>query len=159
MMAAFDDRTVSLDAPDQLADLGAALGNRTRLAVLGVLVRASEPMHINEVARRVGVDASPVRSHLELLVKEGLAREVDSPTGRERKFETSLTTVRVVLEGVHKPKVAKPAELPKPALRIQKKMEALAKDLGKLEERGRQLQAEFAKAMAAGPPREKAPRT
>lgn len=157
-MSGFDDRTVSLDAPDQLADLGAALGNRTRLAVLAVLVRSDEPLHINEVARRVGVDASPVRSHLELLAKEGLAREVVAPTGRERRFETSLTTVRVVLEGVNRPKLGKPGELPKPALRIQKKMEALAKDLAKLEERGRQLQAEFAKAVSVGPPREKAKR-
>ena len=155
-MSGFDDRTVTLDAPDQLADLGAALGNRTRLAVLGVLVRASEPLHINELARRVGVDASPVRSHLELLVKEGLAREVEPPTGRERRFETSLTNVRVTLEGVNRPRRPKDAPLPKPALRIQKKMEALAKDLARLEERGRQLQAEFVKAVSHAPPKEKA---
>ena len=154
-VAAFDDRTVTLDAPDQLADVGSALANRTRLAVLGVLVRASEPMNINELARRVGVDASPVRSHLESLLKEGLIREVDAPSGRERRFETSLTNVRVTLEGVHRPPAPKGAPLPKPALRIQTRMEALARDLARLEEKGRKLQAELAKAMDA-PPKERA---
>lgn len=149
MMPGFDDRTVSLDAPGQLADLGSALGNKTRLAVLGVLVRASEPLNINEVARRVGVDASPVRTHLDLLAKEGLIREVDSATGRERRFETSLTNVRVTLEGVNRPIVPKGAPLSKPALRIQKKMEALSRDLGRLEEKGRKLQAELVKAVTA----------
>ncbi|HWG90777.1 MAG TPA: winged helix-turn-helix domain-containing protein, partial [Candidatus Thermoplasmatota archaeon] len=70
---AFDDRTITLvGAPDQLADMGALLGARTRLAVLITLVHANGPLHINEIARRVGVDASPVRTHLELLAKEGL---------------------------------------------------------------------------------------
>ena len=158
MMALFDDRTVSLDAPDQLADLGAALGNKTRLAVLGVLVRASEPLNINEVARRVGVDASPVRSHLELLVKEGVAREVDAPTGRERRFETSLVNVRLTLEGVNRPPAPKDAPLPKPALRIQKRLLALQRDLARLEEKGRKLQEELRKAIAAGDPKAAKPK-
>lgn len=148
-MSHFDDRTVTLDALDQLAELGSVLGSRTRLAVLAALVRANEPLHINELARRVGVDASPVRTHLELLLKARLVHEVDTPSGRERRFETSLTNVRLVLEDLHKPKL--PAkELSKPAVRIQRRIEALMKDMARLEEKGRKLHAELKKAAEAG---------
>ena len=149
-MPGFDDRAVTLDAPEQLADLGAALSSRTRLAVLAALTRSEKPLHINELARRVGVDASPVRTHLELLLKEGLAREVDSPTGRERFFETSLVNVRLVLEGVNRPVVPKAAgEAPKTVLRLQKKLALIAKETARLEEKARRVNEEIQKAWAA----------
>lgn len=147
-MSGLDDRTVTLDAPEQLAGLGAVLGSRTRLAVLGVLVRASEPMNINEIARRVGVDASPVRMHLEILLKEGLVKELDAAGGRGRRFETPLTGVRLVLEDVRKDK-RPPHELPKPAARIQRKIEALARDIEKLETKARRYRDELTKATSA----------
>src|SRR5438874_7283767 len=117
----FDDRTISLDAPEQLATLGAVLGSRTRLAVLRALVSSDKPLHINEVARRVGVDASPVRTHLELLVKAGLAREVGLDVGRERRFETVLQGVRVTLEGAERATAPeKGREKPKDVVKIEK---------------------------------------
>lgn len=149
MMSAFDDRVVTLDAPEQLSTLGSVLGSRTRLAVLAALLRAGQPLHINELARRVGVDASPVRTHLELLLKERLVREVDSASGRERRFETSLTSVRVVLENVDRPPLpAAPAQTPKEVERIMKKVEALGKDMAKLEEKARRYQEEIKAAYA-----------
>ncbi|HUR69754.1 MAG TPA: winged helix-turn-helix transcriptional regulator [Candidatus Thermoplasmatota archaeon] len=153
-MARFDDRTVTLDAPDQLADLGAVFASKTRIAVLGVLVRSDKPLHINEVARRVGVDASPVRAHLELLVKEGLAREVDIDKGRERKFETTVTNVVVTVEGVNRAvspdKTAKP---PRAVERLQRKLAAMQKDISKIEAKAREVNQEIAKEWArAGPP-------
>lgn len=134
---------------EQLADLGGVLASRTRLAVLGVLVRASEPLNINELARRVGVDASPVRTHLELLLKEGLIREVASTTGRERKFETSLTGIRLTLENVDRPPLPPGLKTPpKDVQRIEKKIAALAKDIARIEEKARRYQAEIQAAYA-----------
>jgi DNA-binding transcriptional ArsR family regulator len=143
----FDDRTLSLDAPEQLADLGAALSSRTRLAVLHALIVAGQPLHINEVARRVGVDASPVRGHLEALLKERLVREVDTPIGRERRFTTSLTNIRVTLENVNKPE-APPADrkAPPKVQRLQRKLESLAKDMERVEEKARRTREEMAAA-------------
>lgn len=143
-MPGFDDRTVTLDAPEQLSDLGLVLSSRTRLAVLGVLMRADKPLNINEIARRVNVDASPVRGHLELLVKEGLAVEVETTTGRERLFETSLTKVTVTLEGYHstrRPK--KKGETPKTVARLERKLDAMRKDMARIEEKARRVQEEI----------------
>jgi predicted transcriptional regulator len=162
-MPGFDDRTVTLDAPDQLADLGSAFASRTRIAVLAALVRADKPLHINELARRVGVDASPVRTHLELLLKEGLIREVDSPTGRERFFETTLVNVTVTLEGVNRPVAPeKGAEPPKQIVRLQRKLEAMEKDMARIAVKAREVQdeirAEWVKAASAAKPPSDAPK-
>lgn len=148
-MPSFDDRTVSLDAPEQLAALGAALGVRTRLAVLSTLVRADRPLNINEVARRVGVDASPVRSHLEALVREELAREVEAPTARERLFETPITNVVVTLEGARRAGRLPKGPLPRAAAKLQKRLDDLQKDMAKLEAKARAVQADLAKALAS----------
>lgn len=147
MMPGFDDRTVTLDAPEQLAALGATLASRTRLAVLHALVASDTPLHINEIARRVGVDASPVRAHLEALVKEGLAREIDSPVGRERRFETSLTNVRVTLENVNRPHDPhRGREPPKVVARLERRLLSLAEDSARVEEKARRVREEIAKA-------------
>lgn len=151
MNAAFDDRVLSMDGPEQLATVAAVLGSRTRLAVLRALVASAEPLHINELARRVGVDASPVRTHLELLVKAGLAREVGAPVGRERRFHTTLTNVRLVLEGADRPsaperRVGPP---PKEVQRLEKKRAALDKDLAKLAAKARKLDEEIQAAWRA----------
>lgn len=144
MLPGFDDRTVTLDAPDQLADLGSAFASRTRIAVLAALVRADKPLHINELARRVGVDASPVRTHLELLLKEGLVREVSAPTGRERNFEPALTGVLVTLEGVNRPVApVKGLEPTKAIVRLQRKLEAMEKDISRIQAKAREVQAEM----------------
>lgn len=156
MMPGFDDRTVTLDAPDQLADLGSAFASGTRIAVLATLVRADKPLHINELARRVGVDASPVRTHLELLLKEGLVREVSSTTGRERNFETSLTGVLVTLEGVNKPLAPQKGLVPpKAVIRLQKKLEAMEKDIARIQAKAREVHAEIREewAKAAADPK------
>lgn len=151
MMAAFDDRTVSLDAPEQLAALGVALGVRTRLAVLQTLVRAEGPMNINEMARRVGLDASPVRGHLQALVAAGLAREVEAPTARERLFETPITNVVVTLEGARRAGRPPKGPLPKAAKRLQRKLDDVQKDMAKLEAKARAVQAEIQEALSEAP--------
>lgn len=144
MHSNFDDRTVTLDAPEQLATLGALLGSRTRLAVLRTLIAAGGPLHINEIARRVHVDASPVRTHLELLVKAGLAREVGLDVGRERKFETVLEGVRVTLEGAQRATAPeKGRERSRAVLKIEKKLAELSKDEAKLAEKARKLREEL----------------
>lgn len=147
MHSSFDDRTVSLDAPDQLAQLGSVFGSRTRLAVLRTLVSAGGPLHINEIARRVGVDASPVRTHLELLVKSGLAREVELDVGRERKFETVLQGIRVTLEGAERAVAPeKGREKPREVVKIEKRLAEIAKDEAKLAEKARKLRDELREA-------------
>ena len=145
-MPGFDDRTVSLDAPEQLADLGSTLASRTRLAVLRALMIAGQPLHINEVARRVGVDASPVRTHLELLAKERIVREVAAPVGRERRFTTSLTGIRVTLENANRPAAPARGKEPPKVARLQRKLDALAKDMERVEERARRTREEMARA-------------
>jgi DNA-binding transcriptional ArsR family regulator len=144
----FDDRTVTLEgAPEQLAALGAVLSSRTRLAVLSTLVHSAEPLHINEIARRVGVDASPVRTHLELLVKAGLVTEVTADVGRERRFRTLLKDISVTLEGVNR--VAAPEKRKEPSkhvIRIQKRLAGVEADRQKMEAFVRRLQAELAAA-------------
>lgn len=151
-MAGFDDRTVTLDAPEQMATLGLVLSSRTRLAVLNVLVRADRPLNINEIGRRVNVDASPVRSHLELLVKEGLAREVDSATGRERLFETSLRNATLTLEGYHSRGKPKGMEPPKAVQRLERKLEVMRKDMSRIEEKARKVQEEINEAWKSATP-------
>lgn len=147
MHASFDDRTLSLDAPEQIANLGAVLASRTRVAVLRALIASDKPLHINELARRVGVDASPVRTHLELLVKAGLAREVGLDVGRERKFETVLQGVRVTLEGVERAVAPeKGREKPRDVVKIEKRLAELARDEAKLAEKARRLREELREA-------------
>jgi DNA-binding transcriptional ArsR family regulator len=149
MHPSFDDRTVTLDAPEQLSLLGAVLGSRTRLQVLRTLVSAGQPLHINEIARRVGVDASPVRTHLELLVKAGLAREVGLDVGRERRFETVLQGVKVTLEGAERAAAPeKGREKPKDVAKLEKKLAELAKDESKLAEKARRIRDEIREAWA-----------
>src|SRR5205823_14021620 len=116
---------------------------------LRALVSSAKPLHINEVARRVGVDASPVRTHLELLVKAGLAREVGLDVGRERRFETVLQGVRVTLEGAERataPEKERAAEKPKDVSKIEKKLAELAKDEAKIAEKARRLREELREA-------------
>ncbi len=148
--AAFDDRTVTLDGPDQLARIATSLASRTRLAVLDALVRSATPLHINEVARRVGVDASPVRGHLEALVREGLAVEVTTGVGRERRFETRLRNVRLVLEGVNRA-VAPEKSVPTPRIvvKLERKLAAIAEDAAALDEKARRIRREIDAAWAA----------
>ncbi|MHB8603735.1 MAG: helix-turn-helix domain-containing protein [Thermoplasmatota archaeon] len=147
---AFDDRAATLDGqPEQLAELSAILGSSTRIAVLAALVQSKTPLHINEVARRVGVDASPVRTHLELLSRVGLVREVKGPVGRERRFETRLTNVRLVLEGVNRHAAPeKDREKPKTVVRLEKRLAGLSKDAAKVEEKAARLRKEIAEAWA-----------
>ena len=149
MHPSFDDRTITMDAPEQLALLGAVLGSRTRVAVLRTLVGAGAPLHINEIARRVGVDASPVRTHLELLVKAGLAREVGLDVGRERRFETVLQGIRVTLEGAERAVAPeKGREKPKDVVKLEKRLAELAKDEAKLAEKARRVREEMREAWA-----------
>lgn len=156
-MPGFDDRTVTLaGAPEQLADLGSALSSRTRVSVLAALMRAEKPLHINELARRVGVDASPVRTHLELLMKERLVREVDSATGRERYFESDVTGITIAIEGVNKPRAPKDVEKPKSVVRLERKMLLIEKESSRLAEKAKRVQEEITKAWhVAAKPAEK----
>ena len=142
-MPGLDDRAVSLlGTPEPLADVAGVLGSPTRLAVLATLVRSKESLHIQELARRVGVDASPVRTHLEVLCRAGLAREVKEGTGRERRFVAAVSDVRLVLVDANRP-----AEPPGPPtrrqLRIKEKLADLAKKMEKLEREAASLRAEL----------------
>lgn len=114
-----------------------ALSSGTRVGVLMTLLSAREPMHIREVARRVGLDPSPVRTHLELLVKSGMAREVPEP-GRERRFVADVSAVRLVLIPPERP-VDVPADVA-PSKQIHK----LSDKILAIEEKIHRLQREMA---------------
>lgn len=133
-----------------------ALSSGTRLAVLMTLLHAEEPLHIREVARRVGADPSPVRTHLDLLVKTGLAREIPDPT-RERRFVADVSGMRLVLTPP-----ARPADVPAglaPTKAIHKatdKIQALEEKLFRVEREIAELHDERAalwKELAAQAPR------
>lgn len=120
----------------QFGDAAFALSSATRLAVLETLVTAKgEPLHIQEVARRVGIDASPARQHLEVLVKAGFAEEAPRTTGRERRFTTRVTGVKVVLEGALRgaplPKESG-KERPKTLRKIESRVDDIKGKMGKL---------------------------
>lgn len=110
-----------------------ALSNGTRLAVLQTLLLTPEPLHIREIARRVGLDASPVRTHLEILVKTGFARELADP-GRERRFVAAVSGVRLVQTPSERPAdVPRDLEAPKAVRKITDRMRALEDKLFRLE--------------------------
>lgn len=141
-MSGLDDRVVTLlGTPGPLADVAGVLGSPTRLAVLAALVRSPDALHIQELARRVGVDASPVRTHLEVLCRAGLAREVKEGTGRERRFTTDLTDARLTLVDVHKPR-APPGPPTRKQLRAREKLADLTKKMEKLEREAAELREE-----------------
>lgn len=99
-----------------------ALSSGTRLAVLQVLLHAQEPLHIREVARRVGIDPSPVRTHLDLLVKTGYAKEIPDAS-RERRFVADVSGVRLLLAPPERPLGVPPDKPPtKAILRLNEKM-------------------------------------
>lgn len=149
----FENRTVTLrGAPEVFLDVAFALSSPTRVAVLEALMASPEALHIQELARRVGVDASPVRGHLEVLLKAGLVRELTGTVGRERRFTTTLTGVRIVIEGVDAP-VAVSGEPSKDLLRIEKKLERLHAEAAKIRAEAARLEAERTRMVksAAGP--------
>lgn len=116
-----------------------ALSSGTRLEVLNVLLTAQEPLHIREVARRVSMDPSPVRGHLDVLVKTGFARELPEP-GRERRFVADISEVRVVMTPPSRPIEVDPKKPPSRHIRkigermkeIEGKMHKLEMELAKL---------------------------
>lgn len=143
----FDDKSVTLEGqPDQLAELASVLASRTRLAVLQTLMRAPDALHINEIARRIGVDASPVRQHLEILLKQDIVEEVKG-LGRERRFTTRLRDVHVLLEGVHRAVAPeKTAPRTKQVQKLEKRLAALEAEMARLAEVGRKMKADLAEA-------------
>ncbi|MHB8585655.1 MAG: helix-turn-helix domain-containing protein [Thermoplasmatota archaeon] len=143
--ALLHDKTAALDSmPEQVSQLAEVLSSRTRLQVLRELTHSREPLHINELARRVGVEASPVRVHLELLVKAGLAREVDT-IGRERKFETDVQNVRITVHGGRRARRGQThgGEAPKEVRKLEKKLADVEHDMHDLESRARILYREI----------------
>lgn len=109
-----------------------ALSTATRVAIVATLVNAGEPLHIREIARRVDMDPSPVRAHLELLVKTGFARELHEP-GRERRFVAEVSGVRLVLSPPDRPADAPPGDPPKAVRKLTEKMADLEAKIHKLE--------------------------
>lgn len=110
-----------------------ALSSGTRMAVLQVLLNAQEPLHIREVARRVKADPSPVRTHLDLLVKTGFAREIPDPS-RERRFVADVSGVRLILTPPVRPVDAPADKAPTKAIqRINEKMRHLEEKVHKYE--------------------------
>lgn len=118
--------------PHRFADVCFALSAGTRLAVLMTLLASAEPLHIREVARRVGSDPSPVRTHLDLLVKNGLAREVPD-AGRERRFAADVSHIRLVLTPPQRPADAARKEPSKAITKLGEKMKALEGKIHKIE--------------------------
>lgn len=148
---AFADRVVDLlGAPEQLSDVASLLASRTRLAVLETLVKAREPLHINEIARRVGVDASPVRTHLELLLRGGIVREVASRTGRERNFETTLADAKVVLVGVNRESAPekRAGPPPKEVAKLTKRLKSIEREMTSLASKAAAIDRQIAAAWA-----------
>lgn len=110
-----------------------ALSSGTRLQVLQTLLLADEPLHIREIARRIHTDPSPVRTHLELLVKSGLAREVPDPS-RERRFVPDVSRVRLVLTPPDRPReVPASMEASKHIRKVTDKMLALEEKMHRIE--------------------------
>lgn len=130
----------------QFGDAAFALSSNTRLAVLEALVTAKgELLHIQEVARRVGIDASPARQHLEVLVKAGFAEESPRLVGRERRFSTRVTGVKVVLEGALRgarlPTV-QGKERPKTLRKVESKIDDLKEKMAKIRSEVAKLERE-----------------
>ena len=119
-----------------------ALSAGTRLAVLMTLLHAEEPLHSREVARRVGTDASPVRTHLDLLVKTGLARELPDPS-RERRFVADVAGVRLMLTPPVRPADVPASRQPTKAVhKITEKIRSLEEKLHRIEREIADLQDE-----------------
>jgi DNA-binding transcriptional regulator GbsR (MarR family) len=118
-----------------------ALSSGTRVEVLNTLLLAQQPLHIREIARRVKSDPSPVRSHLDLLVKLGFARELPEP-GRERRFVADVSALRLVLAPPTRPADVDPKKEPSRAIRridermkdLEEKMHRVERELAKLGE-------------------------
>ncbi len=141
---AFDDRSVSLDSPEQLVQYATVLSSATRVAVLTALTRAKDALNINEVARRVGVNASPVRTHLELLARAGIVDEVGEPGARERRFRTRLTNIRLTLEGVDRISIpAARGPVPKAVARIERKLAAMDREMATLRTKAARLRGQI----------------
>lgn len=129
-----------------------ALSAGSRLAVLMTLLNAPEPLHIRELARRVGLDPSPVRTHLELLVKTGLVREIED-AARERRFVADVSGVKLVLTPPDRPVDAPADAAPtKPILKLTDKMRALEEKIHRLERELADLADERAAYWRAMPP-------
>lgn len=122
-----------------------ALSGGTRVEVLRVLLLSREPLHIREIARRVKLDASPVRTHLEVLMKTGLVRELPEP-GRERRFVADVSGVRLILTPPERP-VDAPADKPpsRAILRIGEKMRHIEERVHKMERELAELSDERAR--------------
>lgn len=119
--------------PHRFTEACFALSAGTRLAVLQVLLNADGPLHIREIARRVGSDPSPVRTHLELLVKTGLAREIPE-AARERRFVADVSGIRLVLTPPERPADAPAgAEATKAIRKITDKIRGLEEKVHRLE--------------------------
>lgn len=143
---AFDDRTVTLaGSPEQLGRLSELLASPTRLAMLAELRKAApDPLNINELGRRVGVDASPVRGHLEVLLKEGLVDEVRG-RARERLFTTRLTDAVLTLKGVERVAAEGRGPPPRAVVKLQRKLEDLDRDAAKLAAKAARVRTEIEK--------------
>jgi DNA-binding MarR family transcriptional regulator len=133
-MAGAYHRVLSPDADaHRFTEACFALSSGTRIEVLKVLLHATEPVHIREVARRLQLDPSPVRGHLDLLVKTGFAREIPEP-GRERRFVANVSDLRLVLVPPVRPADADPArEESKPMRKLAERMKDVEAKMHKLE--------------------------
>lgn len=80
---------------DQLVPLFRALGDRSRLRILGELL--DEPRHVGELVRRTGLGQSLVSHHLKVLRESGfvLARR----RGPFVFYELASEAARAVLDG------------------------------------------------------------
>lgn len=133
-MHALRDRVLTPEGNGhRFVDACFAMSSGTRLAVLQTLMASGVPLHIRELARRIGLDPSPVRSHLEVLVKTGYARELDE-VGRERRFIADVSAIRLVLAPPERPlDIPQDIEPTRPIEKMTARMEALQAKITRME--------------------------
>jgi DNA-binding transcriptional ArsR family regulator len=95
-------RSVRVPVPVDAAPLFAALGDETRLVLMGRL-RAGQALSIAELARGLPVTRQAVTKHLQVLSHAGLVRDFRS--GRERLWQPEaqrLTDAHGYLDAISK---------------------------------------------------------
>lgn len=80
----------------RLADRFNALGHEVRLQILHLLRKAPEGLVVGEIQQEVGVPASTLSHHLEVLLHEGLIRQ-----RREGRYLRSFADEQSLSEMIH----------------------------------------------------------
>jgi predicted ArsR family transcriptional regulator len=85
--------------PDQDATRHRALGEKTRVALLGALESSSEPLDAHVLAARVGLHVNTVRWHLGVLLDAGIVTEQKAGSGARGRPRNIYRVVDEVIAG------------------------------------------------------------